>query len=163
KSTLAVHWAYRVAHRFPGGQLYVDLRGFSGGQPVEATEVVDRFLAALEVPVEQIPHQPSRAAKLRQLLATRPTLVLLDNAYNSEQVLPMLDYLSSCLVVVTSRRMLSGLRLRGAIGIPIPPMDHREARAWLADQTGARAAAEPGAVSDLTALCGGIPLALRGV
>src|SRR5262249_54376887 len=47
KTTLAVHWTHRVAPRFPGGQLYVNLRGFDpGGAPVRPDEAVRGFLDA---------------------------------------------------------------------------------------------------------------------
>jgi hypothetical protein len=51
KTVLAVHWARKVAHRFPDGQLYVNLRGYDPeGAAVTPEEVTGWFLAALGVP-----------------------------------------------------------------------------------------------------------------
>ncbi|CAM5714801.1 hypothetical protein SFUMM280S_01372 [Streptomyces fumanus] len=47
KTALAVHVAHRIAARFPDGQLFADLGGFSpAGGPADAGEVLAGFLAA---------------------------------------------------------------------------------------------------------------------
>ena len=165
KTALAVHWAHEVADRFPDGQLFVNLRG-SGptGAPVAPTDAVRGFLTALGVPPARIPLDPDwQAALYRSLLADRRMLIVLDNAQDAEQVRPLLPGSPGCLVLVTSRNRLVGLAARErAHLITLGVLTTAESQALLASQLGtARAAAEPRAVSELAALCGCLPLALR--
>lgn len=163
KTALAVHWAHGVASRYPGGILYADLAGFAHGPRVEVAEVVEDFLTALGFPAERIANIAGRLAKLRDLLANRGVLAVLDNAFDSAHVEPLLDCLSGCQVVVTSRRRLSGLARRGATNVTVPPLSYQESRAWLVWRLGERLAGSPEAADMLAAMCVGNMLALRVV
>ncbi|WP_237747060.1 ATP-binding protein [Micromonospora lupini] len=164
KTTLAVHWAHRVADRFPDGQLYVDLRGFdSTGTVVTAVEAVRGFLEALEVPPERIPtHLPAQVGLYRSLLAGRRMLVLLDNARDADQVRPLLVGSPTCLVLVTSRNRLAGLvAAEGARPVGVDLLSAAEAWQLLARRLGAdRLAVEPQAVDEMIERCARLPLAL---
>jgi tetratricopeptide (TPR) repeat protein/transcriptional regulator with XRE-family HTH domain len=164
KTSLSLYWAHRVANRFPDGQLYANLRGYDpSGGPASAAEIIRGFLHALQVDYPRIPAAVDEQAGLyRSLLAGKRMLVVLDNARDAAQVRPLLPGSPSCLVLVTSRSQLSGLvAVDGARLLTLDVLTEQEARDLLAVRLGAaRAAAEPGAVGELTRLCVRLPLAL---
>lgn len=164
KTWLALHWADRHADRFPDGQLFVDLRGFSPENAPMAPAVAMRgLLSALGVAPEGIPVDThAQSALFRSLLVGKRVLLILDNAADTAQVSGMLPGSSSCMVLVTSRNRLAGLITgHGAQHLPLDVLPGSDARALLADRLGSdRVTAEPVAVDELVELCGGFPLAL---
>jgi tetratricopeptide (TPR) repeat protein len=162
KTALAVHAAHRLLAQFPDGQLYADLRGYTEGQdPAGPGEVLEVFLRRLGVPAEDVPvTTEERSGLLRQMLASRRVLMVLDNARTEGQVRPLLPGAGGSLVLVTSRSVLAGLEADARISLDV--LSQGEAAAMLARLIGeARVRAEPGAVGELAGLCGRLPLALR--
>jgi transcriptional regulator with XRE-family HTH domain len=163
KTTLALHWAHRAAARFPDGQLYVDLRGFSAGAPVTPSEAIRSFLDALGLAPESLPAgEEAQAALFRSSVAGRRLLIVLDNARDAGQVRPLLPGSPGCMVLVTSRASLDGLAVsEGARLLTLDVLSEQEARQLLAARLGGeRLAADPLAVSELIRLCAELPLAL---
>jgi DNA-binding SARP family transcriptional activator/Tfp pilus assembly protein PilF len=164
KTALALHWAHQNAGRFPNGQLYVNLRGFDpSGAPMMPAQVLREFLSALGVQPNQIPVDTGAQAGLyRSMLAGRRMLILLDNARDADQVRPLLPGNPACMVIVTSRRPLTGLvAAEGAHLISLDVLTRREARDLLARHLGtSRLVADSPAVDELIRLCAQLPLAL---
>ena len=165
KTALAVHWAHRIRHRFPDGQLFADLRGFTpGAAPARPLDVLVGFLRTLGVPADDVPTEVEPAAALyRSLLADRGMLVLLDNGVSADQVRPLLPGSGENLVVITSREQLSGLITReGASRFSLGLLSAAEAAQLLEGVLGkARVDREPEAAAMLADLCARLPLALR--
>jgi tetratricopeptide (TPR) repeat protein len=164
KTALATYWAHRVAHRFPDGQLHVDLRGYDPGeQALTPEDVLRGFLEALGSDPRRVPAEPTALVGIyRSLLAERRMLIVLDNARSAEQVRPLLPGSSGCVTLVTSRSQLTGLiASEAACLLTLAPLTEGEARTLLADRLGEhRIAAEPRAVQEITIRCDGLPLAL---
>ena len=164
KSTLATHLAQRVAHRFADGQQYVNLRGFDpGGAATPPAEALRFLLDSLGVPAQRIPAGvEAQSALYRTLLADRQVLLVLDNARDAEQVRPLLPGGAGCAVVVTSRDALGSLVMAdGARPLTLNVLTGDESRELLSARLGRETVdANPVAVADIVARCGGLPLAL---
>ncbi|HEX6684212.1 MAG TPA: helix-turn-helix domain-containing protein [Candidatus Limnocylindrales bacterium] len=164
KTSLALHWAHRVAATFQDGTLYLNLRGFDPESPPVATPTALRaFLTALGVPPGRIPLEPeAQVALYRSTMAGRQILIVLDNAVSAQQVRPLLPATASAMVIVTSRNRLAGLAATDdARLITLDLLATRHARRLLGHRLGSRrVAAEPYAANEIVGLCAGLPLAL---
>ncbi|GAA3462051.1 BTAD domain-containing putative transcriptional regulator [Saccharothrix longispora] len=162
KTALALHWAHRVREDFPDGQLYVDLHGYDPNQePLGAGEVLNRLLRALGVSSADLPVTvEERSALFRTLTADRRTIVMLDNARGSTELLPLLPGPPSC-VLVTSRRRLVGLVAHAEARLVELDMLDVDAAVAVVGRVAGRDGTESAALRRLAVLCDGLPLALR--
>ncbi|MEU0402449.1 tetratricopeptide repeat protein [Streptomyces sp. NPDC006197] len=160
KTTLALQTASDLAEDFPEGCFMVDLHGVDGA--VDPDEALLKLLKALGVSDRRLSQEGAagHAGLLRALLGERRCLVVLDNARDEGQVRPLLPSGGRSLVLVTSRRPLTGLE--DVDRLALEEMTQDEAVELLRRILGeGRADAEPDAVARVAEMCGRLPLALR--
>jgi tetratricopeptide (TPR) repeat protein/DNA-binding SARP family transcriptional activator len=163
KTALAVHLAHRLSARYPDGQYFIDLQGFSGTvEPLSSEQALYMLLRDGGVQPELIPSDlPGRVVMWRSRLAeSGRVIVLLDNAAGSAQVRPLLPGSPGPLVIIASRRRLSALEGASPVSLDaMPEADALELFSRIAGQS--RTATEPDATREIVRLCGGLPLALQ--
>ena len=163
KTTLANHLARSVSDRFPDGQLYVNVRGYDHAVgPMTPGEVLPGFLDALGVaPQSMRVSADDQAALYRSVMAGKRVLIVIDKAYDAEQVRRLLPGGPGSLVLVTSRNQLAGLVAEGAHLLRLDPFTAAEARELLDRRLGPdRVESESQAAEELIRMCAGLPLAL---
>ncbi|MGW1813515.1 tetratricopeptide repeat protein [Streptomyces sp. NPDC002125] len=160
KTTLVSKWLRALSAEFPDGQLYADLRGHTAGDPARPAEVLGQFLRALGAgppPADAV----ELGALWRSLTAERRIVIMLDNSFTAAQVRPLLLSGPGGLVVVTSRRRLTGLRMQGAGFHQLDALGTEAGVELLTRGIGVdRVAGELPAAQRLVALCAGLPLAV---
>ncbi|MER6625413.1 tetratricopeptide repeat protein, partial [Streptomyces sp. NPDC000931] len=168
KTALAVEAAHRARGKgwFPGGTLFVDLRGYDE-DPATADQAVLALLDALGVRDGDLPPTTDRQYDAyRALLAERRDrmLLILDNASDPAQYLPLLPGTDHHRVLITSRDRPDALPVR-LIDLETLSPDDSVALVTRAlhntDERDERPAHESEALRELTRLCGHLPLALQ--
>jgi len=99
KTTLAARLAYRLRPHFPDGVLWakVDTPNQMG--------ILSSFAEAFGRDVSKYSDIENRSRVVRELLANKRVLIVLDNAQHSDQIVPLLPPTTgSCAVIITTRR-----------------------------------------------------------
>lgn len=168
KTALALEAAHRARSEgwFPGGFLFVDLRGYDDN-PATADQGVLALLDAMGVRDADLPPTTARQYDAYRALLTERrdrTLVILDNASDPSQYLPLLPGTDHHRVLITSRDRPDALPVRV---IDLETLGPDESAALItralrdADERDERPSREPDALRELAALCGHLPLALQ--
>ncbi|MEV2278903.1 BTAD domain-containing putative transcriptional regulator [Nocardiopsis sp. NPDC049922] len=162
KTTTAVRFGYEAGKRFPDGQLFIDLYGYTANKdPLDPASALAALLRAVGVGPESLPESlDERSALWRATLMGRKTLVILDNAASYAQVSPLLPSSPGSMTLITTRNDLAGLS--GARFLSLGMFDEATSLELLERVVGRdRVRAEPEAARDIVRICDGLPLALR--
>ncbi|PSK67245.1 Regulatory protein AfsR [Micromonospora sp. MH33] len=157
KTSLVVRAAHALAAEIPGVACHVDLRGMDLA-PLSADRAMEQLLTTLRGgqggPLPPGPGE--RLALYRMLTATRPGLLVLDNAATEAQVRPLLPTGPGWLTLVASRFSLGGLESNARLRLT--DLDEATATRLIEEIVGAdRVSAEPEATAELVRLCTGLP------
>jgi tetratricopeptide (TPR) repeat protein len=163
KTATSRHWAHSNVSRFDDGQLYADFSELRHRGGIAVGDVLGGFLRAFGIAEEVIPIDlAERAALFRSSTAGKRVLVVLDDVDHAAQVQPLIPGTADGVVLITSRSPLEELLHDGARLLRLRPLDEESAREMLAGMLGdQRVRDDPGAVEELVAICGGLPVALR--
>ncbi|CAO3446379.1 Transcriptional regulator, AfsR family [Azospirillum argentinense] len=156
KTTLAVHAARRLLHRYPDAQILVNLQGHSEAPSLTPVEAMAHVVRAFH-PEMKAEDDPQRMEAIyRSVLAGQRALIILDNAADTAQVESLLPP-PPCGLIVTAR---DPIPLHGAVPLRLGLLPRGEAVALL------RSAARPAEATEeewdrIAELCDDLPLALR--
>ncbi|MFI6036410.1 tetratricopeptide repeat protein [Streptomyces sp. NPDC051315] len=158
RTALAEEFVRRVAGRYHDGVLRARL-GEPDGTPVPVERVARELLAALSLPIPPGASEDELSATLREALAERRALLLLDDAAGAEQVDALLPDTPECLVVAVSAGPLTGIS--DVRPCTLGGLDTKSALDLLTRCTGSvRITVDPRAAEGLVEACQGHPTAL---
>jgi tetratricopeptide (TPR) repeat protein/transcriptional regulator with XRE-family HTH domain len=161
KTAFARHAAQKLAERYPDGAIWVDLYGHTPGMVArEPSGALEQMLLQLGMPPEAIKADlTERQDQWRRHIHFRRMLIVLDNALTSDQVLPLLPEAPGCLVLITSRRKLTGLT--DAYPLSLDVLEWEDAERLFIKLVGDQRCDDRGAIRQILAACGRLPLAIR--
>jgi tetratricopeptide (TPR) repeat protein len=154
KTALGLKLAHRLKKSYPDAQLFLDLRGASGQQPLSPSDAMQHVLHSFDREVELPENEATLSALYRSVLQEKRVLLFFDNACGPKQVAPLLPP-PGCLLLVTSRQPFSLVELPLFSIDPLPPVQARKLVRRLARKINRNTA------DRLAGQCTYLPLALR--
>ena len=151
KTALALSFANDLAELYPDAQFFIERRGT--GQPRSATALMRQVIRASQ-PTAKLPEDEAGIqATFADVLRGRRTLLLADNASNSEGLASLLPG-TGCLMIVTSREHMASPEFYALKLDPLAQADAEVLLFQMAPRIGKLAA-------ELAGLAGRLPLALQ--
>ncbi|MGW0391967.1 tetratricopeptide repeat protein [Streptomyces sp. NPDC003042] len=158
RTALAEAFVREVADQYPDGLLKVRLTA-PGGATVATERAVRTLLEGLGQPTPPGADEDDLSAALRDALAGRRMILLVDDAADPQQVDALLPDTPECLVVVTAEGPLTGIP--DVRPCTLGGLDTPSAVEMLVQRIGdTRVTADPRAAEALAEECGGQPAAL---
>ncbi|MFJ4618521.1 tetratricopeptide repeat protein [Streptomyces sp. NPDC088812] len=158
RTALAEELVRQVADRYRDGVLRARL-GEPDGTPVPVERAARDLLAALGLPIPPGAGEEDLSATLREALAERRMLLLLDDAAGADQVDALLPDSPECLVVAVSAGPLTGIS--DVRPCTLGGLDTKSALELITRYTGSvRITVDPRAAEGLVEACQGHPAAL---
>jgi tetratricopeptide (TPR) repeat protein len=155
KTELSLYVAERLRDSYPDAQLVLDMRG-TAERPRDSSEALATCIRAFLGLERRLPDDIEELTRIyRGVLEGKRTLILLDNAFDSAQVRPLLPPAGSALLI-TSRNAITlpGMKTR----VTLDQLQPNEARDLL---TGVAPHVAPDVADQICCLCGYLPLAIR--
>lgn len=164
KTTIATHLAYALRHLFPDGVLWANLSQTIISEQIDPSalsSIANTFTKAFGRDMSDIDNLPGRSTILREVLANKRILIVLDNAPGTAAVQPLLPpSTSGCAVLITSRNRQT--LHDGAIPFEVNAFDLAESQAFFAQLFGEqRVQAHQQVIAQIAEFLGGLPLALK--
>ncbi|MFJ5224848.1 tetratricopeptide repeat protein [Streptomyces sp. NPDC088400] len=158
RTALAEELAGRLRGGYPDGVVRAGLTE-AGGEPVPTERTAREILDAFEVPTPPGADEDELCEMVRETLAVRRVLLLLDDAGDAEQVDPLVPDNPECLVVAVAQGPLTGIP--DVRPCTLGGMDTKAAIELLGRFTGeVRITVDPQAAESLVEECGGQPAAI---
>ncbi|MQY22616.1 AfsR/SARP family transcriptional regulator [Nocardia macrotermitis] len=163
KTALAMHWSHQVADRFPGGQIFLDLRGSTAAPPRVGTDELLRFI------MWSVGHtrcDGDLEADYATALANSRLLIVLDDVADADIVRAVqLPAAVTVLATVRDTSILDGSdTVRRMRRIHLTGLSPQESTHLLTTILGVdRVETEPEAVARIVRTCRGLPSALTEI
>lgn len=163
KTALALHWVNLRRKNFRDGQIYLDLRGHDPARSLRPANALAYLLSSIGADPSTLSADPDELSALwRTESYELELLVILDNAADADQLLPLLSEGPETVTIITSRDSLTDLRfVDGTRFTSIGPLDKEHSVALLRELIEPlRGPLEQADLEELARLCGHLQLAL---